>query len=63
MEDAVEFGLRKGALVGGQFDSGQPGNAGHICVIERHGGLQIDKRRPRGGTGQYAYAEPVTKLE
>ncbi|MNN46323.1 hypothetical protein D3C81_1607020 [compost metagenome] len=39
VEDAVELRLRDGALVGSQFDSGQPGNAGHIFVIERHGGI------------------------
>ncbi|MNR49041.1 hypothetical protein D3C85_1683640 [compost metagenome] len=63
VENAVKLRLRKCALVGGQFDPGQPGNAGHICVIKRHRDCKIDKRRPKGGTGQYARAKPVTKLE
>ena len=63
VEDAVQFGLRVGALFRGQFDSGQPGYAGHIFVVERHGEFEIRITEGRGGPGQYAYAQPVTKLE
>ncbi len=48
VEDVVEFGLRVGALVRGQFDSGQPGNAGHICVIERHGECEYREAEAEG---------------
>ena len=33
VEDAIELGLRVAALVRGQFDSGQLGNAGHILSL------------------------------